>query len=205
MEVEDVRCLCDVVKLRKEVKRLMKRDEAWQLVCEWIQNENMRKHLLAVEAAMRFYARKFGEDEEKWGLVGLLHDLDYEKHPEPPEHPIVGANFLRERGLPEDMVKAIAAHADWTGIPRDTLMAKALFACDELTGFLVACALVMPNKKLSEVRVDTVIRKMKDKSFARKVSREDIVRGAEELGIPLEEHIANVLTAMNGISDQLGL
>ena len=183
----------------------MTREEAWQLVCEWIQNENMRKHLLAVEAAMRFYARKFGEDEEKWGLVGLLHDLDYEKHPDPPEHPQVGANFLREQGLPEDMVNAILAHADWTGVPRDTLMAKALFACDELTGFLVACALVMPSKKLREVRVDTVIRKMKDKSFARKVSREDIIRGAQELGIPLEEHIANVLTAMNGIADELGL
>jgi len=183
----------------------MTREEAWQLVCEWIQNENMRKHLLAVEAAMRFYARKFGEDEEKWGLVGLLHDLDYEKHPDPPEHPQFGANFLKERGLPEDMVNAILAHADWTGVPRDTLMAKALFACDELTGFLVACALVMPSKKLREVRVDTVIRKMKDKSFARKVSREDIIRGAQELGIPLEEHIANVLTAMNGIADELGL
>ncbi len=183
----------------------MTREEAWQLVCEWIQNENMRKHLLAVEAAMRFYARKFGEDEEKWGLVGLLHDLDYEKHPNPPEHPQVGANFLKERGLPEDMVNAILAHADWTGVPRDTLMAKALFACDELTGFLVACALVMPSKKLSEVRVDTVIRKMKDKSFARKVNRENIIRGAQELGIPLEEHIANVLTAMNGIADELGL
>jgi len=154
---------------------------------------------------MRFYARKFGEDEEKWGLVGLLHDLDYEKHPDPPEHPQVGANFLREQGLPEDMVNAILAHADWTGVPRDTLMAKALFACDELTGFLVACALVMPNKKLREVRVDTVIRKMKDKSFARKVSREDIIRGTQELGILLEEHIANVLTAMNGIADELGL
>ncbi len=183
----------------------MTREQAWQLVCEWIQNENMRKHLLAVEAAMRFYARKFGEDEEKWGLVGLLHDLDYERHPDPPEHPQVGANFLREQGLPEDMVQAILAHADWTGVPRETLMAKALFACDELTGFLVACALVMPNKKLSEVKVDTVLRKMKDKSFARKVSREDIVKGAQELGIPLEEHIANVLTAMNEIAEKLGL
>jgi len=125
--------------------------------------------------------------------------------PDPPEHPQVGANFLKERGLPEDMVNAILAHADWTGVPRDTLMAKALFACDELTGFLVACALVMPSKKLREVRVDTVIRKMKDKSFARKVSREDIIRGAQELGITLEEHIANVLTAMNGIADELGL
>lgn len=183
----------------------MTRDEAWQLICEWIQNENMRKHLLAVEAAMRFYARKFGEDEEKWGLVGLLHDLDYERYPEPPEHPQVGANFLREKGLPEDMVQAILAHADWTGVARDNLMAKALFACDELTGFIIACALVMPNKKLSEVKVETVIRKMKDKSFARKVSREDILRGAEELAISLEEHIANVLAAMNNISEQLGL
>jgi len=181
------------------------REEAWQLVCEWISNENLRRHLLAVEAAMRFYARKFGEEEEKWGLVGLLHDLDYERHPEPPDHPSVGAEFLRQKGLPEEMVRAILAHADWTGVPRDTLMAKALFACDELTGFLVACALVMPDKKLSEVQVDSVLRKMKEKSFARKVSREDIVKGAEELGIPLEEHIANVLTAMRGIADRLGL
>lgn len=183
----------------------MTREEAWQLVCDWIGNENLRKHLLAVEAAMRFYARKFGEDEEKWGLVGLLHDLDYERYPDPPEHPQVGANFLRERGLPDDLVRAILSHADWTGVPRDTLMAKALFACDELTGFLVACALVMPNKKLSEVKVDSVLRKMKDKSFARKVNRDDIVKGAEELGIPLEEHVANVLTAMDGIADRLGL
>jgi len=111
------------------------REEAWQLVCEWISNENLRRHLLAVEAAMRFYARKFGEDEEQWGIVGLLHDLDYERHPEPPDHPRVGAEFLRQKGLPEEMVRAILAHADWTGVPRDTLMAKALFACDELTGF----------------------------------------------------------------------
>ncbi len=183
----------------------MTREQAWRWVCQWVSNDNLRKHLLAVEAAMRFYARKFGEDEEKWGLVGLLHDLDYERHPDPPEHPQVGADFLREKGLPDELVRAILSHADWTGVPRDTLIAKALFACDELTGFLVACALVMPGKKLSEVKVESVLRKMKDKSFARKVSREDIMKGAEELGIPLEEHVANVLTAMNGIADQLGL
>lgn len=183
----------------------MTRQEAWQLVCEWMSNENLRKHLLAVEAAMRFYARKFGEDEEKWGLVGLLHDLDYERHPNPPEHPQVGVNFLKERGLPDDMVQAILAHADWKGLPRETLMAKVLYACDELTGFLVACAFVMPNKKLSEVKVDTVVRKMKDKSFARKVNREEIIKGTEELGIPLEEHIGNVLKAMNTIADKLNL
>lgn len=183
----------------------MNREEAWQVVCEWIRNENLRKHLLAVEAAMRFYARKFGEDEEKWGLVGLLHDLDYERHPDPSDHPKVGADFLRQRGLPEEMVQAILAHAEWTGVPRDTLMAKALFACDELTGFLVACALVMPSKKLSEVRVESVMRKLKDKSFARRINRDDIRKGAEELGIPLEEHIANVLSAMQGIAEKLGL
>ncbi len=183
----------------------MTREEGWQIVCEWIQNDNLRKHLLAVEAGMRYYARLLGEDEEKWGLVGLLHDLDYERHPDPPEHPQVGANYLRQRGLDEESVRAILGHASWTGVPRDTGMAKALFACDELAGFLIACALVMPHRKLEEVKTETVLKKMKDKSFARKVNREEIAEGARELGVPLEEHIGHLLRALTGIADRLGL
>ncbi|MCS7224692.1 MAG: HDIG domain-containing protein [Armatimonadetes bacterium] len=183
----------------------MTREQAWEYVCQWIQNENLRKHLLAVEAGMRYYARHFEENEEKWGLVGLLHDLDYEKHPEPPDHPQVGVQFLRERGLDEESARAILGHASWTGVPRDSLMAKALFACDELSGFLIACALVMPNKRLEEVRVETVLKKMKDKAFARKVNRDEIVQGAQELGIPLEEHIRHLLTGLCAVADQLGL
>lgn len=184
---------------------MLTREAAWGWVCEWVSNENLRKHLLAVEAAMRHYARLYCEEEEKWGLAGLLHDIDYERHPEPPEHPQVGAQFLREQGVPEEIVEAILGHANWTGVPRNSLMAKALYACDELTGLLVATALVMPNKKLSEVKVDSVLRKMKDKSFARKVDRQAIIDGASELGIALEEHISNVLIAMQSIADQLGL
>lgn len=184
---------------------MVTREQAWRWVCEWVSNEHLRKHLLAVEAAMRNYARIYGEDEEIWGLAGLLHDIDYERHPEPTEHPYVGAQFLRENGVPEEVVEAILGHASWTGVPRNSLMAKALYACDELTGLLVATALVMPNKKLSEVKVDSVLRKMKDKSFARKVDRQAIIDGANELGVPLEEHIANVLAAMQSIADQLGL
>lgn len=183
----------------------MTREDAWALLCEWTQSQGLRKHALGVEAAMRYYAHKFGEDEEKWSIVGLLHDFDYERYPNPPDHPQKGAEELRKRGYPEDIVRAILAHADWSGVPRDTLMAKALYACDELVGFLVACALVMPNKSIHEVRVETVTKKLKDKSFARKVNREDIYRGAEELGIELEEHIANVLEALKGIAEELGL
>lgn len=190
---------------QRGVKVVVTREQAWQWVCEWVSNEHLRKHLLAVEAAMRHYARIYGEDEEMWGLAGLLHDIDYERHPEATEHPRVGAQFLRQSGVPEEVVEAILGHANWTGVARNSLMAKALYACDELTGLLVATALVMPNKKLSEVRVDSVLRKMKDKSFARKIDRQAIIDGANELGVPLEEHIANVLTAMQGIAEQLGL
>ncbi|MFA4015423.1 MAG: hypothetical protein RUDDFDWM_000506 [Candidatus Fervidibacterota bacterium] len=184
---------------------MVTREEAWEWVCDWVSNENLRKHLLAVEAAMRYYARIYGEDEEKWGLAGLLHDIDYERYPDPAQHPKVGALFLKEKGVPEEVVEAILGHANWTGVKRQSLMAKALYACDELTGLLVATALVMPNKKLAEVKVDTVLRKMKDKSFARKVDRQAIIDGANELCIPLEEHIANVLKAMQDIAVELGL
>ena len=181
------------------------RDQALALLHEYTQNPNLRKHAYAVEAAMRHYAPKFGEDEQLWALAGLLHDFDYERFPEPPDHVTRGSEILRERGFPAEVIEAIQGHAPWTGVPRARHMAKALFACDELSGFLVAMALVRPNKKLDEVKVESVIKKLKDKSFARKVNRDDITIGAAELDLPLEEHIAHVLEAMRGIAETLGL
>jgi putative nucleotidyltransferase with HDIG domain len=186
------------------------RDEAWQLLCAYTQNENLRRHMLAVEACMRHYARRFQEDEELWGLAGLLHDFDYERWPNQEHsptagHPIEGARILREQGYPDELVHAVLAHADYTGVPRVSRLDHALFACDELAGFLVACALVKPGRSLQEVDVDSVRRKMKDKAFARGVSRDDIVRGAQELGLPLDEHIAHCLEAMRSVAGVLGL
>ncbi|RMG65230.1 MAG: HDIG domain-containing protein [Calditrichaeota bacterium] len=183
----------------------MTREEAYQLLTEYTKKEALIKHALAVEAAMAAYARKFGEDETAWRIVGLLHDFDYEMYPSLEDHPFKGAEILRQRGFPEAWVKAILGHAEHTGVPRDTLMAKALFAVDELCGFITAVAYVRPNRSLAEVTVKSVKKKMKDKSFARQVNREDIIRGAEELGVPLEEHIQFVIEAMQGIADQLGL
>ena len=183
----------------------MTRDDAWKLLCEWTQNEALRRHMLGVEAAMRWYARKHGEDVETWGLVGLLHDFDYERYPNPPDHPIKGAEVLREKGCPEDVVRAILSHAQWSGVPRDTLMAKTLFAVDELVGFLFACAYVQPTKAISDVKVSSVKKKLKDKGFARAVSREDIRRGIEELGVPPDEHISGVIEAMKEVAPALGL
>ncbi len=184
----------------------MTRDEAWDLVCTWIQNPNLRKHLLAVEAAMRAYARKFGDDETVWGTVGLLHDLDYERCPsQEAGHPFVGVEELRRRGVPNGWSRAILAHADYSGVPRTTPMEKTLYAVDELVGFITAVALVKPNRSLAEVDVASVRKKMKDKAFARGVRREDVVRGAEELGVPLDEHIATVVHALQAIAPQLGL
>jgi putative nucleotidyltransferase with HDIG domain len=180
-------------------------EDALKLLFEYTESENLRKHAFAVESVMRAYARKFGEDEEKWAIVGLLHDFDYEKFPTPDQHPWVGSKILEERGYPEDIRKAILGHADYTGVPRDTLMAKVLYACDELCGFITAVALVRPNKKLEEVTVESVKKKLKDKAFARSVNREDIYKGAEELGIPLDEHIQFVIEAMKSIADKLGL
>ncbi len=182
----------------------MNRQQAWELVCEWVHSPNLRKHLLAVEAAMRAYARRFGEDEEAWGIVGLLHDLDYERHPSLEEHPFVAAEELRRRGVPEAWVRAVLSHGDHTGVRRETLMERALFACDEMVGFVIAVALVK-GKSLENVDPDSVIRKMKDKAFARGVRREDLVRGAEELGLSLEEHIATVVEALRPIAHELGL
>jgi putative nucleotidyltransferase with HDIG domain len=183
----------------------MTRQDAWALLTEFTKNPNLIKHALAVEAAMRAYARKFGEDEEKWGIVGLIHDFDYEQHPTLEEHPFVGAKILEERGWPKDIIKAVLAHADHTGVKRESLMEKALYAVDELTGLIVAVALVRPTKSILDVTVESVKKKWKEKSFAAGVKREDIERGAQELGVPLDEHISIVLEAMKGIASELGL
>ena len=180
-------------------------DEAFQLLTEYTTKDGLIKHALAVEAAMRAYARKFGEDEEAWGIVGLLHDFDYEKYPTMKDHPFKGAEILRSKNFPEEWVKAILSHATHTGVPRDTLMAKTLFAVDELCGFITAVAYVRPNRKLEEVQVKSVKKKLKDKAFARQVNRDEIREGAELLGIPLDEHIQNVINAMKSIAPQLGL
>ncbi|CAN5876195.1 HDIG domain-containing protein [soil metagenome] len=182
----------------------MNRDEAWELMCEWTESDSLRKHMLAVEAAMRAYARRFDEDEEKWGVTGLLHDMDYEKHPTPDEHPMVGVRELESRGYPEDVLHAIKGHADYLDVPRDTLMSKTLYAVDELSGFIVACALMRPEG-LENMKAKSVRKKMKQKSFAAAVNRDDIVRGAEELGVELNEHIEFVAGALKERSGELGL
>jgi putative nucleotidyltransferase with HDIG domain len=182
----------------------MDRPAAWDLLCEYTKNENLRKHALAVEACLRAYARKFGEDEEKWGMVGLIHDFDYELYPNAPDHPLKGGEILQTKGVSEEVRRAILGHADYTGVPRDTALAKALFACDELAGFITACALVRPDK-LATLEAKSVRKRMKDKAFARAVSREDITKGAQELGVPLEEHITFCIEAMRGIAERLGL
>jgi putative nucleotidyltransferase with HDIG domain len=186
------------------------RDEAWALLCEYTSNENLRKHALAVEACVRAYARKSGAEEELWGLTALLHDFDYERWPNQEHHateghPSSGAPILRERGYPEEMIHAILSHAGYTGVARETALDHALFACDEMAGFLTACALIRPGKTILEVEPVSVKKRMKDKAFARGVSRDDLVKGAEELGLPLEEHMANCIEAMRGIAERLGL
>jgi putative nucleotidyltransferase with HDIG domain len=186
----------------------MKRDEAWEILCEYTKAEALRKHGLAVEAAMRAYARKYGEDEEMWGCVGLLHDFDYEMHPNAEEHPKKGAPILRERGVPEEIVHAVLCHAfylDELGVQRENNMDRAIFAVDELSGFIIAVALVRPSKSIAEVDVASVKKKMKDKAFARAVNRDDIVRGAAELAMPVEDVIAGVIAALKADADRLGL
>jgi len=184
---------------------LPSRDQAIALLHEWIANVNLRKHCYAVEAAMRAYARDYGEDEERWGLTGLIHDFDWERHPDLERHPMLGVEELRRQGWPDDVCRAVLGHAEHSGVPRDTRMAKALYACDELCGFLVACALVTPSRSLADVEVASVRKKMKRADFARNVNRDDIVQGAAELGVDLDRHIAFVLAAMRGIQDDLGL
>lgn len=183
----------------------MDRASTFALLREYTTNESLIKHALAVEACMRAYARKYGEEEEKWGIVGLIHDFDYEKYPTAEDHPYKGNEILAERGYPDEVRRAIMGHADYSGVPRDTRMAKVLYACDELAGFLTAISLVKPGKSIFEVEAPSVRKKMKDKAFARSVSREDIARGAEELGVDLNEHIAFCIEAMKGVADELGL
>jgi putative nucleotidyltransferase with HDIG domain len=181
------------------------RESAWGLLTEFTRSESLRKHALAVEACMRAYARKLGGDEALWGLVGLLHDFDYEKYPSLDDHPYKGNEILKERGYSDEIRNAILSHAEYTGVPRKSPMEKALFACDELAGFITAVALVKPGKSLTEVDAKSVRRKMKDKAFARSVNRNDILTGAADLGVDLEEHIAFCVEAMKGISVELGL
>jgi putative nucleotidyltransferase with HDIG domain len=183
----------------------MNRDEAWQILCEFTKSENLRKHALAVEACILAYARKFGEDQSTWSVTALLHDFDWEIHPESPDHPLKGEPILAARGVSEAIRRAILAHGDNTGVPRQTLLEKSLFACDEIAGLITAVALVKPHRSLAEVDVGSVKRKMKDKAFARSVNRQDIAQGAAELGLPLEEHIETCIRAMQGIATELGL
>ncbi|MHB0957360.1 MAG: HDIG domain-containing metalloprotein [Pirellulaceae bacterium] len=183
----------------------MDRQQAWALLAEYTQNENLRRHMLAVEAAMRAYADRFGEDAEKWGVVGLLHDFDYERWPNPPDHPLQGAAILAQRGYPEDVIYAIKSHADYlVDCPRRSLMDKTLYACDELSGFLAACAFVRPEG-LVGMQAQSVRKKMKQKSFAAAVNRDDLVRGAAELGVELQEHIQFVIEALSPHAQALGL
>jgi putative nucleotidyltransferase with HDIG domain len=181
------------------------RHNAWQLLTEYTAGESLRKHALAVEAAVRGYARKFGEHEEEWGIVGLLHDFDYERWPTPEDHPFRGSEILRERGYPEWVIRAILSHADYSGVPRETQLEKTLFACDEMAGFVTAASLVRPSRSVLDLEASSVVKRMKDKAFARGVKREDLRVGAELLGLPLDEHIANVITFMRIEADALGL
>ena len=184
------------------------RNEAWELLCEYTKGDSLRKHALAVETAMRACAKRYGAagaDEEQWGLVGLLHDFDYEMFPSAEQHPFTGANILCGRGYAESFIRAIMGHATYTGVPRDTPMARALFATDELCGFLVACALVRPSHSLDDMEVSSVKKKLKDKAFARSVNREDILQGVQELGVDLDEHIRFVIDALRPVQAEIGL
>jgi putative nucleotidyltransferase with HDIG domain len=183
----------------------MNREQALAIVREYVKNENLVKHMLAVEAAMRFYANKLGGDEETWGIVGLLHDFDWEIHPTLDDHPQSGAPILRERGVPEEIVLAVLSHADHTGVPRQSPMEKALFACDEITGLITAVALVRPSRSLEDLTVKSIKKKWKDRAFAAGANREEIARGAEEFEIELWEHTTNVIEAMRLIASDLGL
>jgi predicted hydrolase (HD superfamily) len=181
------------------------RDAAWQLLTEWTLSDSLRKHALAVEAAVRGYARKFSEDEEAWGSVALLHDLDYERYPTSADHPFRGCEELQRRGYPDWFTRAILSHADYSGIARESLLERTLYACDEMAGFVTAAALVRPTKSILDLEAASVLKRMKDKAFARAVSRDDLRRGAAELGLPLEEHVANVIAFMRNSADALGL
>lgn len=183
----------------------MTRADAWQIVCEFVQSESLRRHMLGVEACMAAYANKFGADPEVWSVTALLHDFDWEIHPNAPDHPMEGEPILAGRGVDETIRRAILSHANYSGVPRESLLERALFACDELAGFLTACSYVKPGRSIYEVDVPSVKRKFKDKAFARNVSREDIIAGATELGIPLEEHIGFCIEALKAHAAELGL
>jgi putative nucleotidyltransferase with HDIG domain len=187
------------------VTDVLSRDQAWQLLCEWTQSESLRKHALAVESAVRGYARLNGEDENSWGVVALLHDLDYERYPTAEDHPYRGVEELNRRGYPEWVTRAILSHADYSGVPRQTPLEKTLYACDEMAGFVTAAALVRPSKSVLDLEAASVLKRMKDKAFARAVSRDDLRRGADELGIPLEAHVTNVIAFMRAEAAALGL
>jgi putative nucleotidyltransferase with HDIG domain len=186
------------------------REDAWNLVCEYTQSESLRKHMLAVEACVRAYARKHGADEDLWGQTALLHDFDYERwpnndHSPDREHPAEGARILRDKGYSEELIRAILSHADYSGVARESQLERTLFACDELAGFLTACSYVRPSKSILDLEVSSVKKRLKDKAFARGVNRDDVIKGAEELGIPLDDHIAFCISAMRAQADALGL
>jgi predicted hydrolase (HD superfamily) len=183
----------------------MTRDDAWQLLTEWTQGDSLRKHALAVEAAVRGYARLYAEDEEGWGIVALLHDFDYERYPTLDQHPFRGCEELQRRGYPEWVTRAILSHAEYSGVPRESTLEKTLFACDEMAGFVTAASLVRPSRSVLDLEASSVLKRMKDKAFARAVSRDDLRKGAEELGIPLQEHVDNIIRFMREQADALGL
>jgi len=183
----------------------LSRADAYALMTEYTQSDSLRKHMLAVEASVRGYARQFGEDEDDWGAVALLHDFDYERYPDPEHHPFKGVEILKQRGYPEWVTRAILSHADYSGVPRESRLEKTLYACDEMSGFVTAAALVRPSKSVLDLEASSVMKRMKDKAFARAVNRDDLRRGAEELGLPLDQHIANVIAFMRERADVLGL
>ena len=183
----------------------MNRDDAWALLTEYTKSDSLLKHAMGVEAAVRGYARTFGENENDWGVVALLHDFDYERWPSPEDHPFRGCEILREKGYPEWVTRAILSHAEYSGVPRESTLERTLWACDEMAGFVTAASLVRPSKSVLDLEPASVIKRMKDKAFARAVKREDLRRGAEELGLPLEQHIGNVISFMRERADALGL
>jgi predicted hydrolase (HD superfamily) len=183
----------------------MRRDDAWALLCEWTQGDSLRAHARAVEAAVRGYARLFGEHEEEWGIVGLLHDFDYERYPTSADHPFRGCEELARRGYPEWVMRAILSHADYSGVPRQTPLEKTLFACDEMAGFVTAASLVRPSRSVLDLEAPSVLKRMKDKAFARAVSRDDLRSGAAGLGLPLADHVTNVIRFMREEADAIGL
>jgi predicted hydrolase (HD superfamily) len=183
----------------------MNRDEAWRLLTEYTKSDSLLKHAMGVEAAVRGYARTFGENEDDWGIVALLHDFDYERWPSLDDHPFRGCEILRDKGYPEWVTRAILSHAEYSGVPRESRLEKTLWACDEMAGFVTAASLVRPSKSVLDLEPASVIKRMKDKAFARGVKREDLRRGADELGVPLDQHIANVIAFMRERADALGL